>query len=169
MTEDLVNAVGTQGDAPVPVVITAYSDKTFTYVSYPPISVLLGMKCMDTTCCGILAESADTGRHLYSQVGVLISGIVVLQALDHCKGILQVTKTPPTTYFLKKAAGIESGSQRPGHQSVATISAKYVYEIAKVKQQDSKDVPLESMCRNIAGTCRSMGIKVVGRLEAPAS
>ena len=80
-----------------------------------------------------------------------------------------MTKTPPTTYFLKKAAGIESGSQRPGHQSVATISAKHVYEIAKVKQQDSKDVPLESMCRNIVGTCRSMGIKVVGTLEAPAS
>ena len=52
---------------------------------------------------------------------------------------------------------------------MATVSAKQVYEIAKVKQQDSKDVPLESVCRNIVGTCRSMGIKVIGRLEAPAT
>jgi len=83
--------------------------------------------------------------------------------------VLQVTKTPPTTYFVKKAAGLGSGSQRPGHTSVATISAKHVYEIAKVKQQDTKDVPLESVCRNIIGTCRSMGVEVVNRLETPAS
>ena len=78
---------------------------------------------------------------------------------------LQVTKTPPTTYFIKQAAGIDSGSQRPGHQSAATISAKHVYEIAKVKQQDMKDVPLESVCRTIVGTARSMGVKVIGRIE----
>ena len=77
----------------------------------------------------------------------------------------QITKTPPTTYFIKQAAGIESGSQRPGHQSVATISAKHVYEIAKVKQQDMRDVPLESVCRTIVGTARSMGVKVIGRTE----
>jgi large subunit ribosomal protein L11 len=83
------------------------------------------------------------------------------------KAAAQVTKTPPTTYFVKKAAAIESGSSRPGHQSVATVSAKHVYEIAKIKAQDSMEIPLESVCRNIVGTCRSMGVKVVGRLEEP--
>ena len=42
---------------------------------------------------------------------------------------------------------------------MATISAKHVYEIAKAKQQDTKDVPLESVCRNITGTCRSRGVR----------
>ena len=50
---------------------------------------------------------------------------------------------------------------------MATISAKHVYEIAKIKAQDSMEIPLESVCRNIVGTCRSMGVKVVGRMEEP--
>lgn len=78
---------------------------------------------------------------------------------------MQVTKTPPTTYFIKKAAGLDSASQRPGHQTAATISAKHIYEIAQIKRKDMGNVPLESICRSIVGTCKSMGIKVVSRLE----
>lgn len=69
-------------------------------------------------------------------------------------------KTPPATYFIKKAAGIESGSQKPGHESVASISAKHIYAIAEVKQKDIPHVPLESVCRALIGTCRSMGIRI---------
>jgi large subunit ribosomal protein L11 len=74
-------------------------------------------------------------------------------------------KTPPTTYFIKKAVGLDSASQRPGHQVAATISAKHIFEIAKIKQKDSQTVPLESICLSIVGTCKSMGIKVVSRPE----
>ncbi|BDA41636.1 50S ribosomal protein L11 [Coccomyxa sp. Obi] len=95
-------------DAPIPVVINAYSDKTFDYVM----------------------------------------------------------RTPPASYFIKMAAGIDKASQRPGHQSAATISAKHVYEIAKVKQKDLQaNIPLESLCRSIVGTCRSMGVKVIPKPE----
>ncbi len=75
-------------------------------------------------------------------------------------------RTPPATYFIKKAAGIDSASQRPGHQTAATISAKHIYEIAKVKQKDlENNVPLKSICKTIVGTCKSMGIKVVPKPE----
>jgi large subunit ribosomal protein L11 len=65
------------------------------------------------------------------------------------------------SYFIKKATGLDSGSQRPGHSSAGAISCKHIYEIAKVKQEDRPDISLESWCKSIAGTCKSMGIRVV--------
>ncbi|KAG5723590.1 hypothetical protein E4T56_gene18143 [Termitomyces sp. T112] len=47
-----------------------------------------------------------------------------------------ITKTPPAAYFLKKAAGIEKGTGKPGHVSNGTVSLKHVYEIAKIKSTD---------------------------------
>ena len=78
---------------------------------------------------------------------------------------MQVMRTPPTSYFIKKAIGLDGGSQRPGHQSAGSISMKHIYEIAKVKQRDQEITPLPSICRSIMGTCRSMGISVAGRME----
>ncbi len=75
-------------------------------------------------------------------------------------------RTPPAMYFIKKAAGLDSASQRPGHQTAATISAKHIYEIAQIKHRDlEKNIPLESVCRSIVGTCKSMGIKVIPKPE----
>ena len=75
--------------------------------------------------------------------------------------VLQVTKTPPTSYFIKKALGQESGSQRPGHQTAGQITASQIYEIALVKQADLPEIPLPSICNSVIGTCKSMGIEVV--------
>lgn len=66
-----------------------------------------------------------------------------------------------------KAAGVEKGSQKPGHSVAAEISAKIIYEIALIKQRESPHVSLESLCKSIAGTCRSMGVKVLP-LQDPA-
>ena len=44
-----------------------------------------------------------------------------------------VIKPPPTTYFIKKASGLQKGSNAPGHESAGRVSVKYVYEIAKIK------------------------------------
>ena len=44
-----------------------------------------------------------------------------------------VVKPPPTSYFIKKAAGLQKGSASPGHDSAGRVSVKYVYEIAKIK------------------------------------
>jgi large subunit ribosomal protein L11 len=74
-----------------------------------------------------------------------------------------VTKSPPASYFLKKAAGIEKGVGKPGHEVTGTISLKHVYEIAKIKASDGhmKHLPLESVARMIVGSARSLGIQVV--------
>lgn len=74
-----------------------------------------------------------------------------------------ITKTPPASYFLKKAAGIEKGTGRPGHDISGTISLKHVYEIAKIKATDDhmKIIPLESIARMIVGSARSLGVQVV--------
>ena len=74
-----------------------------------------------------------------------------------------ITKTPPATYFLKQAAGIEKGAGRPGHEITGTIHLKHVYEISKIKAADEymKSLPLESIARMIIGSARSLGVQVV--------
>lgn len=73
------------------------------------------------------------------------------------------TKSPPTTWFLKKAAGVEKGTTRPGHETVGSVTLKQVYEIAKLKHQDEhlKHLPLQGICRSIVGSAQSMGIEVI--------
>mmetsp|Transcript_32110 Transcript_32110/g.30607 ORF Transcript_32110/g.30607 Transcript_32110/m.30607 type:complete len:151 (+) Transcript_32110:87-539(+) len=74
-----------------------------------------------------------------------------------------VIKTPPTTWFLKKCAGVKMGSGRPGHASAGKVHVKQIYEIAKMKQQDPHmaNQTLEGLCRCIAGSAASMGLEVV--------
>ncbi|KAI8391151.1 50S ribosomal protein L11 [Radiomyces spectabilis] len=74
-----------------------------------------------------------------------------------------IVKTPPTTFLLKRAAGITKGAQKPGSEVVGTVSLKHVYEIAKLKQQDAnlKHLSLESICGSIIGVAKSVGIEVV--------
>lgn len=74
-----------------------------------------------------------------------------------------VTKTPPASYFIKKAAGIDKGPGRPGHEITGTISLKHVYEIAKIKSSDEhvKHLSLEAIARTIVGSARSLGVQVV--------
>ncbi|KAF0690144.1 Aste57867_18469 [Aphanomyces stellatus] len=75
------------------------------------------------------------------------------------------TKTPPTTWFLKKAAQVSAGSELAGQKEVGSVTLRHVYEIAKVKQQDEllDYIELESLCKSIIGTARSMGLKVVDK------
>lgn len=72
-----------------------------------------------------------------------------------------ITKTPPATVLIKKAAGIESGSPTPHTKKVGKITKKQVEEIAKVKMPDLNAGSMETAMRLIAGSARSMGIEVV--------
>lgn len=77
-------------------------------------------------------------------------------------------RTPPVSYFLKKAAGLESGSGKAGHGAPAgTVTLKHIYEIALIKQQDPGQgfVSLESICKSIIGSARTMGIQVKRTLQ----
>jgi large subunit ribosomal protein L11 len=72
-----------------------------------------------------------------------------------------ITKTPPATTLIKKAAGIESGSPTPHTKKVGKITRKQVEEIATLKMPDLNAGSMESAMRLIAGSARSMGIEVV--------
>ena len=72
-----------------------------------------------------------------------------------------VTKTPPASYFLKKAAGVEKGAQAPSKGFVGKVTMRQVREIAEKKMKDLNAKDLEGAARMIAGSARSMGIEVV--------
>ena len=71
-----------------------------------------------------------------------------------------VTKTPPTAVLIREALGLEKGSQNPGKEQAGTISQAQVEEIAKVKLPDLNANDLDAAKLQVAGTARSMGIKV---------
>lgn len=73
-----------------------------------------------------------------------------------------VTKTPPASVLLKKAAGIQSGSGNPNTKKVAKLHVSKLEEIAKLKEPDLTAASLAAAVRCIAGTARSMGIEVEG-------
>jgi large subunit ribosomal protein L11 len=73
-----------------------------------------------------------------------------------------ITKTPPATVLLKKAAGIDKGSGQPNANKVGKVTRAQLEEIAKVKAPDLNAADLESAVRIIAGSARSMGLDVEG-------
>lgn len=73
-----------------------------------------------------------------------------------------ITKTPPASVLLKKAAGIQSGSSRPNTEKVGKLSRAQLEEIAKVKMPDLTASDLDAAVRTLAGTARSAGIETEG-------
>ncbi len=76
-----------------------------------------------------------------------------------------VMKTPPVSFLLKKAAGIEKGASDPKRQKVGKITVKQLEEIAKLKLKDMNTDDLQAAMRTVAGTARSMGIEIEGWKE----
>jgi large subunit ribosomal protein L11 len=69
-------------------------------------------------------------------------------------------RTPPMSFFLKKAAKIEGGSKTPGRDSAGTVSKEQVKEIAEKKMKDLNCDSIEAAMRMVEGSARSMGIQV---------
>ena len=72
-----------------------------------------------------------------------------------------ITKMPPNSFFIKKAAKIESGSKTTGADIAGKITMEQVREIAKQKMQDLNANDIEAACSMIIGSARSMGVQVV--------
>ena len=70
-------------------------------------------------------------------------------------------KTPPVTFFLKKATGLKSGSSAPGKEKAGTVARDKVREIAEAKMQDLNADTVEQAMRMVEGSARSMGLEVV--------
>jgi len=71
-------------------------------------------------------------------------------------------KTPPVSYFIKKAAKLESGSKAPGRDKAGSITSAQVREIAEQKMKDLNCDTIEAAMKMVAGSARSMGIDVAG-------
>ncbi len=70
------------------------------------------------------------------------------------------TKTPPASYFLRKAARLEKGSQEPGREIVGSVNQAQLRDIAEAKMQDLNANTVEQAMKIIAGSARSMGLQV---------
>lgn len=73
-----------------------------------------------------------------------------------------ITKTPPMSYLIRKAAGIGKGSSTPNKSKVGKLSWEQVLEIAKTKMPDLNAGSVEAAANTVAGTARSMGVTVEG-------
>ncbi len=72
-----------------------------------------------------------------------------------------ITKTPPTSYFLRKAARVDKGAETPGRETKGSVTMAQVREIAEKKMPDLNANDLDGACRMVVGSARSMGIEVV--------
>ncbi|MCA1961974.1 MAG: 50S ribosomal protein L11 [Desulfomonile sp.] len=99
------------------------------------------------------AFNAQTGN----QPGVIIP---VLITIYQDRSFTFELKTPPASYLLKKAAGIEKGSKEPNRDKVAKLTMAQVEEIAKLKMTDLNAKDMEGAVRTIMGSARSLGIEV---------
>jgi large subunit ribosomal protein L11 len=120
----------------------------------PPIGPALGQRGLNIMefCKAFNARTADL------EVGMPIP--VVITAYGD-RTFTFVTKTPPASFFLKKAAGLQKGSQTPGKGTVGSVTMTQVREIAEKKMADLNANDVEAAARMIAGSARSMGLQVV--------
>ncbi len=73
-----------------------------------------------------------------------------------------VTKTPPTPFLLRQAAGIEKGASNPRTDTAGQVTADQVRQIAETKMPDLNAIDLDGAIAQVAGTARSMGIEITG-------
>src|SRR5579863_1075868 len=73
-----------------------------------------------------------------------------------------IVKTPPASYLIKEALGLESGSSTPNTNKVGKLSRKKLEDIARAKMVDMNAATLETAMKSIAGSARSMGVEVEG-------
>jgi large subunit ribosomal protein L11 len=90
----------------------------------------------------------------------IITPVAITVYQDHSYSF--VTKTPPASVLLAKAAGVPKGSGEPNREKVGTVKRSQVEEIAKTKLEDLNCDSLESAVRIVEGSARSMGIDIVG-------
>ena len=87
--------------------------------------------------------------------------IPVVITAYHDRSFSYITKTPPASFFLKKAAGLDKASQTPGRETVGTVTMAQCREIAQRKMVDLNANDPDAAARMIAGSARSMGLRVV--------
>ena len=120
----------------------------------PPVGPALGQKGINIMefCKQFNAKTQD-------KQGLIIP-VVITVFSD--KSFTFITKTPPTSVLLAKAAKIEKGSGEPNRNKVGKVTKNQIREIAAVKMPDLNAHDLEAAMKMVEGTARSMGIEVEG-------
>jgi large subunit ribosomal protein L11 len=118
----------------------------------PPIGTALGPQGVN-----IMAFCKEYNARTQDQVGTIIPAEITIY---EDRSFTFITKTPPVTDLLKKAAGIEKGASNPSTTKVGSISRAKLREIAEIKIKDLNVIDIEGAERMIEGTARSMGITV---------
>ena len=121
----------------------------------PPIGPALGQRGINIMefCKAFNAQSQEMEKG---------SPIPVVITYYQDKSFTFAMKTPPVSYFLKKAANLKSGSKEPGKSTAGKISRDKVREIAEAKMKDLNANDVEAAMRMVEGSARSMGLEVVG-------
>ena len=117
----------------------------------PPIGPALGSQGVNIMAF-CKQFNADTQK---LEVGMPIPVVITVYS---DKSFTFVMKTPPATFFIKKALGLESGSSNPNTKKVGKITKKQLEEIAKAKWPDLTAADMDAAIRTIAGSARSMGV-----------
>ena len=116
----------------------------------PPVGTALGPHQIN-----IMAFCKEYNARTQSMMGSIIPAEITIYA-DQTFSF--VTKTPPVSDLLKKAAGLEKGSGVPNRDKVGTVSETQVREIAETKMKDLNAIDIEGAMKQVAGSARSMGI-----------
>jgi len=119
----------------------------------PPVGPALGQQGVNIMgfCKAFNAETQNL------EPGMPIPCVITVYA---DKSFSFITKTPPASFFIKKAAGMDKGSELPGREIVGSITMSQVREIAERKMVDLNADDLDQAAKMIAGSARSMGISV---------
>jgi len=119
----------------------------------PPVGPALGQHGVNIMefCKAFNAKTA-------SQEGMIIPVVITVYA---DRSFTYITKTPPASVLLLKAAGLEKGSKTPKRESCGQVARAKVEEIAKLKLVDLDVKDLAAAVKTIEGTARSMGLEIV--------
>ena len=119
----------------------------------PPVGPALGQHGVN-----IMQFCKEFNARTQQQVGMIIPVVITVYA---DRSFSFITKSPPASTLLIKAAGVKGGSGEPNRNKVGSVTLAQVEEIAKVKMPDLNSTSIESAMEQIKGTAVSMGIMVV--------
>ena len=117
----------------------------------PPIGPALGQHGVNIMDFCKAYNASTKGKE-----GVIPVEITVYQD----KSFTFITKSPPVAELLKKAAGLAKGSGEPNKNKVGKVTRAQIREIAEVKMNDTNAFDIESVCKSVEGSMRSMGLEV---------
>jgi large subunit ribosomal protein L11 len=127
----------------------------------PPVGPALGQHGVN-----IMGFCKEFNARTQDQAGLTIPVVITVYS---DKSFTFVTKTPPASVLLKRAAGLKlekkpgAGAKNPGKDKVGKVTMAQVRDIAKLKLKDLNCYDVEAGARSVAGTARSMGIEVTGQ------